>query len=108
MKDSHTNFLGWLQTLILLILASQVARITGVSYQHPAVVPFLSMDLLQVLPLADSLTLQSTKCCSMIKCWTDPRISKLGTIGQSTPINLGCSRGLDFDHMIKRDHTRKV
>jgi hypothetical protein len=29
-------FLGWLRTLILLISASYVARVTGISHQHPA------------------------------------------------------------------------
>jgi hypothetical protein len=34
---SHKLFAqGWLQTMILLISVSWVARITGVSYQHPA------------------------------------------------------------------------
>jgi hypothetical protein len=34
---SHgTTCLGWLQTVILLISASWVARITGVSHQCPA------------------------------------------------------------------------
>jgi hypothetical protein len=36
-----TICLGWLQTLILLISASWVARITGVSYRCSAVTEFL-------------------------------------------------------------------
>jgi hypothetical protein len=36
-RESHKLFfLGWLWTLILLISASQVARISGVSHWHPA------------------------------------------------------------------------
>jgi hypothetical protein len=33
-RVSRTIFLGWIRTVILLISASQVARITGVSHQH--------------------------------------------------------------------------
>jgi hypothetical protein len=36
-RVSWTICLGWLQTTVLLISASQVARITGVSHQCPAV-----------------------------------------------------------------------
>jgi hypothetical protein len=35
---SRASFLGWPQTTILLILVSQVARITGMSYQCLATV----------------------------------------------------------------------
>jgi hypothetical protein len=35
-RVSWTTCLGWLQTMILLISASWVARITGVSHQRPA------------------------------------------------------------------------
>jgi hypothetical protein len=37
-RVSRTICLGWLQTTILLIPASWVARITGMSYQHQAIV----------------------------------------------------------------------
>jgi hypothetical protein len=37
----RTICLGWLQTAILLISASWVTRITGVSHQHPEMVYFL-------------------------------------------------------------------
>jgi hypothetical protein len=33
---SQTICLGWPRTMILLILASQVTRITGMSHWHPA------------------------------------------------------------------------
>jgi hypothetical protein len=37
------NYLGWPRTLILLILASQIARIIHVSHLHPANTQFLSL-----------------------------------------------------------------
>jgi hypothetical protein len=39
-----TTSLGWLWTVILLIFASQVARITGVSYQCLAKFNFFNYD----------------------------------------------------------------
>jgi hypothetical protein len=39
--STQTICLGWPQTLILPISASQVARITGMSYQHLATVHYL-------------------------------------------------------------------
>jgi hypothetical protein len=36
-RISRTVCPGWLQTLILLISASPIARITGVSHWHPAI-----------------------------------------------------------------------
>jgi hypothetical protein len=38
---------SWLQTLILLISASWVPRITGMSYQHPAKLFFLFWEEVQ-------------------------------------------------------------
>jgi hypothetical protein len=40
-RVSWTICQGWLWTVILLIFASWVARIIGVSYQHPATSPVL-------------------------------------------------------------------
>jgi hypothetical protein len=42
--------LGWLRTVILLIAASCVARITGVSHQGPAAYVFLAVDIRLSLP----------------------------------------------------------
>jgi hypothetical protein len=39
-RVSWTICPGWLRTTILLISASWVARITGVSHQHPAIFIF--------------------------------------------------------------------
>jgi hypothetical protein len=39
-RVSWTICLGWLWTSILLISASRVARMTGVSQQHLAQIPF--------------------------------------------------------------------
>jgi hypothetical protein len=38
----QTICLGWLQTEVLLISVSWVARITGVSHWHPAQITFVS------------------------------------------------------------------
>jgi hypothetical protein len=47
-RVSGTIFLGWLQTMILLISASQVAKITGMSQQRLAIkVDFLRYSLHQ-------------------------------------------------------------
>jgi hypothetical protein len=44
-RVSQTICLGWLRTTILLIAASWVARITGVSHQHPAAFCLLKQKL---------------------------------------------------------------
>jgi hypothetical protein len=40
-RVSQTICPGWLWTVVLLISASWVARITGVRHQHPAIIDFL-------------------------------------------------------------------
>jgi hypothetical protein len=53
---SHELFaLGWPQTMILLISASQVAGITGVSHRCPAYCFFLAELLAPILPAACGL-----------------------------------------------------
>jgi hypothetical protein len=52
-RDSWTICLGWHQTMILLISASWVARITGVSHWHPASCITLDFDL-QSIPYNES------------------------------------------------------
>jgi hypothetical protein len=65
-----TICLGWLQTAILLISASWVARITGVSHQHPArsrnlqgTNSFMSCGLTSVNPSGRGFLLASPHRC---------------------------------------------
>jgi hypothetical protein len=44
---SRTISLGWLQTSTLLITVSLVARITGISHQHPASITFIQILILK-------------------------------------------------------------
>jgi hypothetical protein len=95
LKDSvsRTICLGWLRTVILLITASWVARITGVSHWHPARMcsspagfqagskaPFLALcskaekpsqrttQLLVYLSICALLSLPSGACVSLLSC----------------------------------------
>jgi hypothetical protein len=53
MGVSQTFYLGWHQTLILPILASQVTRFANVSHQHPELYkPVLFLDLIHHSSLA--------------------------------------------------------